>query len=182
MLGEGEQRGRVRRQANRPLGPAGRAGRVESLAWLLWHIARGEDVIVNVVVAGQAQVFDDAWGRRLGIARPDLGTGMTSGEVTELTTRVDVAALREYRDAVGRRTRELVGAFGPGDWEARVAAETVERAAAAGAFGARVELLSKLFPGRPRSSVLSGIALFHSASHMGEAATIRTAGGFGSGI
>jgi hypothetical protein len=30
--------------------------------------------------------------------------------------------------------------------------------------------------------MLSGIALFHSAAHIGEAATVRTAGGFGTGI
>jgi hypothetical protein len=30
--------------------------------------------------------------------------------------------------------------------------------------------------------MLSGIALFHSAGHMGEATTVRAAGGFGTGI
>jgi len=40
----------------------------------------------------------------------------------------------------------------------------------------------KAFPGRPRSAMLSGIALFHSAGHIGEAATVRTAGGFGTGV
>jgi hypothetical protein len=53
---------------------------------------------------------------------------------------------------------------------------------AAGAFGVRTEALSKGFPGRPRSGLLSAIALFHSAGHMGEAATVRSAGGFGTGI
>jgi hypothetical protein len=38
------------------------------------------------------------------------------------------------------------------------------------------------FTGRPRAMVLSGIALFHPAGHLGEAATIRSAGGFGTGI
>ena len=83
---------------------------------------------------------------------------------------------------VGRRTRELVGGFKPQDWEGPVAAEAVERAAAGGAFGARTEQLVKAFPGRPRTAVLSGIALFHSAGHMGEATTVRTAGGFGTGV
>src|SRR6266702_4711640 len=55
-------------------------------------------------------------------------------------------------------------------------AEAIQRAAAGGAFGARTEQLAKAFPGRPRAAVLSGIALFHSAGHMGEAATVRSAG------
>jgi hypothetical protein len=155
---------------------------LNSLAWLMWHIARAEDVVVNVVLGGRAQVFDDGWSVRLGITRGDFGIGMSSAEVTELTRAIDVAALREYRDAVGHRTREVVGAFGPGDWEGQVAAEAVERAAAQGAFGARTEALVKGFPGRPRTALLSGLALFHPAIHMGEAITVRTSGGFGPGI
>ena len=54
--------------------------------------------------------------------------------------------------------------------------------AADGGFGARTDALKKAFPGRPRAAVLSGIGLFHPAGHMGEAATVRAAGGFGTGI
>jgi DinB family protein len=155
---------------------------LNSLAWLLWHIARAEDIVVNTVLTGRSQVCDDGWLGRLGITRRDFGIGMTSAEVTELTRQIDVEALREYRDAVGLRTREVVGGFGPGDWGGQVAAEAVNRAAGEGAFGSRTEMMVKMFPGRPRTMVLSTIALFHSAGHMGEAATVRTAGGFGSGV
>ena len=61
-------------------------------------------------------------------------------------------------------------------------ADAVERAAASGALVESPQDLSKGFPGRPRSGLLSAIALFHSAAHMGEATTVRTAGGFGTGI
>ncbi len=155
---------------------------LNSLAWLMWHIARAEDIIVNTVLAGRSQVFDEARMRQLGITRRDFGIGMTSPEVTELTRQIDLGALREYRDAVGLRTREVVGGFKPQDWEGSVAVEAVERAAAEGAFGVRTAAMVKAFPGRPRTAVLSGIALFHPAGHMGEAATVRTAGGFGTGI
>src|SRR5262244_506170 len=155
---------------------------LNSLAWLLFHIARGEDIFVNRILAGRPQVLDDAWKKRLGVSRPDFGIGMTSPEVTELTRQIDVGALREYRDAVGRRTRDVVGAFKPQDWEGTVAVDAVQRAASEGAFGARTEQIVKAFPGRPRTAMLSGIALFHSAGHLGEAATVRTAGGFGTGV
>ncbi len=155
---------------------------LNSLAWLMWHIARAEDILVNAVLAGQSQVFGDPWMKRLGITRRDFGIGMTTSEVTELTRQIDLGALREYRDAVGLRTREMVGGFKPQDWEGQVTDEAVKRTAAEGAFGARTEMLAKAFPGRPRAAVLSGIALFHSAGHMGEAATVRTAGGFGTGV
>jgi hypothetical protein len=152
---------------------------LNSLAWILWHIARAEDIIVNPVLGGRPQVFDDPWRGRLGIDRRDFGIGMTSAEVTELTRRIDLGALRAYRDAVGQRTREVVAGF---DWDGTISAEALERPAAEGAFGARSEALIKAFTGRSRTMVLSGIALFHASGHLGEAATIRSAGGFGTGI
>jgi hypothetical protein len=155
---------------------------LNSLAWLMWHIARAEDILVNVVLHGRPQVFDDPWTKRLGITRRDFGIGMTSPEVTEVTRQLDLAALREYRDAVGRRTREIVGGFQEQDWQGQVAADALQRAADQGGFGGRAEALIKAFTGRPRAAVLSGIALFHPMAHMGEAATVRTAGGFGTGI
>src|SRR5438094_6272629 len=155
---------------------------LNSIAWLMFHIARAEDIFVNPVLGGRPQVFDDAWLKRLGVTRRDFGIGMTSAEVTELTRQVELGALREYRDAVGKRTREVVSGFRPQDWEGTVAVDAVQRAADQGAFGVRTEQIVKAFPGRPRSAMLSGIALFHSAGHIGEAATVRTAGGFGTGV
>jgi len=155
---------------------------LNSLTWILWHIARAEDILVNAAVAGRAQVWDDSWAKRTGVARRDFGIGMTSAEVTELTRVADLGALREYRDAVGRRTREVVGNFKDSDWGGDVAMPTLQQAAADGAFGSRGEQMVKAFTGRPRTGVLNGIALFHPAAHLGEAVTIRSAGGFGTGI
>lgn len=155
---------------------------LNSLAWLMWHIARAEDIMVNPVLTGAPQVFDDGWLGRLGITRHDFGIGMTSAEVSELTSQIDLPALRNYRDAVGRRTREVVGGFGAVDWEGQVTASALEGAAAQGAFGARAEALVKGFTSRPRVMVLTGIALFHPAMHLGEAMTVRSAGGFGTGV
>jgi hypothetical protein len=155
---------------------------LNSLAWLMFHIARAEDIFLNVILAGRPQVFEDGWAKKLGITRRDFGIGMTSPEVTELTRQVELGPLREYRDGVGRRTREIVGAFKPADWEGTTTTESVQRAADQGAFGARAEMLVKVFSGRPRAAFLSGIALFHPSGHMGEANTVRTAGGFGTGV
>lgn len=155
---------------------------LNSLAWIMWHIARSEDIFVHGVLAGRPQTLDDSWAQRLKTGRRDLGTGMTSAEVTELTRQVDLAALRDYRDVVGRRTRELVATFTDEDWQGQVGPDDLKRAAAQGDLGPRTELLVKAFTGRPRTAVLNGIALFHSAQHIGEAGTVRSAGGFGTGV
>jgi hypothetical protein len=155
---------------------------LNSVAWLMFHIARAEDVFVNTMLAGRTQVFDDGWGKRLGITRRDFGFGMTSTEVNDLTQQVDVVALREYRDAVGHRTREVVSGFKPDDWQGVLETQNVARAVGDGSLGRAAEPIGKNMPGRPRTAVLSTIALLHSAAHMGEAVTVRTAGGFGTGI
>ena len=155
---------------------------LNSVAWLMWHIARAEDLIVGQVLSGRRQVFEDGWAKRLGITRVDFGIGMTTAEVTALTAQIDVGALREYRDAVGRRTRDIVSGFESRDWDGVVTPDNARAAADTGGFGARTDELSKMFPGRPRLSLLNTIALFHSVAHMGEADTVRTAGGFGRGV
>src|SRR4029453_16834021 len=110
---------------------------LNSLAWLMFHIAGAEDIMVNQVLSGRPQLFEDGWAKRLGITRRDFGIGMTSAEVTELTRHIDVGALREYRDAVGRRTRDIVSGFRPQDWDGQVSAEGMQAAADGGRFGAR---------------------------------------------
>src|SRR5262245_20530912 len=88
-----------------------RAAGLNSIVWLLLHMARTEDVAVNLGVAGRPQVLDDDWVRRLTPGRRDTGNGMTSNEVSEFSERVDCAAVVAYRTAVGRRTREVVRAL-----------------------------------------------------------------------
>jgi hypothetical protein len=155
---------------------------LNSLAWLMWHIARAEDIFSNIILSGRDQVVDDGWLARLKISRRDFGIGMTKPEVAELTAKVDVTALRDYRDAVGRRTQEIIRGFGPSDWQGELQAPALEKAAALGCSGAKGELVAKAFTGRPRIGVLGGLLVTHAAMHMGEAQTVRTAGGFGSGI
>src|SRR5262245_18157029 len=89
---------------------------LNSCVWLLWHMARTEDVAVNVVVAGRDQVLDEAWMGRMNVAWRIIGTGMTDDEVADVTGRADVAAVRAYRTGVGLRTREVVQSLRADAW------------------------------------------------------------------
>lgn len=155
---------------------------LNSLIWLLWHMARTEDAAVNPVVAGRPQVLDDDWVRRMNVRWRNIGTGMTDDEVTDLTAGADVAAVRAYRSAVGRRTREVVQTLRPDAWNEVITDGDIERAAKAGAF--RDWVAGQKYPwlGWTRADQLGSSALRHNAAHLGEAVTVRGLAGFGLGV
>ena len=157
---------------------------LNSLVWLLWHMARTEDVAVNLVVAGRSQVLDDAWVSRLNVPWRTIGTGMTDDEVSELTARADVAAVRAYRSAVGLRTREVVKSLRPEAWDEILGIGDTARANTTGAFarGWVDGVGYKAWQDRSRGAQLGSSAIIHNAMHMAEAITVRSQAGFGLGI
>lgn len=150
-----------------------------SLAWLLWHTARVEDVVVNLLVTDGRQVLDEGWLPELKIPRRDIGTGMTDPEVSELSAGVDLKALRAYRVAVGRKTRLVVADLAGAAWDQAVVPADTARAAASGAFGPNAGWVVKFWQGQSRGGRLGSSALTHNALHLGEAVTVRRQAGLG---
>ena len=107
-----------------------------SVGWLLWHMARCEDVVTGAVLSSSGQVLDDGWGLRMHVPRCDIGPGMTSTEVRELSQTIDIDALLEYRVTAGRRTKELVGELGDRSLDEPVTPDNVETLRALETFGA----------------------------------------------
>ncbi|MBI1736590.1 MAG: DinB family protein [Candidatus Rokubacteria bacterium] len=158
--------------------PAGQ----NSLAWLLWHVARAEDVFVHLIFGAGAQVHDETWRTRLGVDRPEFGAGMTPEEVAALTDTIDLAALREYRNAVGRRTRDVLRELPDSAWEGRIEPADMQRAGDAGALGRAAAPLTQFFTGQRRAVLLPSILAIHTSEHIGEALTVRSLGGFSLGV
>ncbi len=148
-----------------------RPHRLNSLAWLFWHIARVEDACVSLVVAGQPQLLDDAWAARLKVdGRGDSGE-MSKAEVGDLSAAIDIGELREYRNEVGRRTRVHVGELWPARWEEPLAEDDIRRAAGCGVMsGDESDLV-----GKPREALLFWWGLNHTIYHLGQAAMVRSA-------
>ncbi len=87
-----------------------------SVAWNIWHLARIEDVTMNLLVAGTPQLFySDGWLDQLGFADVTTGNGMSDERIAQLSAEIDLDALWRYRLAVGRRTREIVQQLRPDD-------------------------------------------------------------------
>ena len=109
-------------------------GYEHSITWTLWHVARIEDITMNVLVAGEAQAFDqEGWEERLGGGIRHSGNAMDVDAVSLLSETVDLTALREYRKAVGRRTQAIVRRLRPEELKSRVDTERLERVRAEGA-------------------------------------------------
>lgn len=147
---------------------------LNSIAWILWHTARTEDVAINVIVAGRRQVFDDGnWAARLKISRRDVGTGMTFDEVSDLSAHVDIPALREYRAAVGRRTRDVAKSSPRQEWDAAPDLSRLSMAVAQGAFGPNAGWVERFWAGKNLAWFFSWVAVGHNFSHLGQARWVK---------
>jgi hypothetical protein len=150
-----------------------------SCAWLMWHVTRAEDLAINTMIAGSDQVLDAGdWLAQLAVPYRSIGTGMSTVEVTDFSRRVDIGALREYRTAVGLRTKEVVGGKDRASWEEPTPPDHLRRAVREGAFTAPAQAFMEAFwSNRPRKWFLwqpTG----HSFYHLGEIACVRSQGGF----
>ncbi|WP_410771979.1 DinB family protein [Fontibacillus sp. BL9] len=94
---------------------------VNSIAWHIYHSTRIEDITLNTLVADRPQIFDELdWSGRMGIRYRDTGNGMNDDELRELSASVHIPSLRDYRNAVGLRTREIVMALAPGELKQKI--------------------------------------------------------------
>ncbi len=71
-----------------------------SVAWVVWHATRCEDVAINTMVQGTPQVLVREFADAAGLGDTRIGTGLGDDEVAAFSAGVDTSALRAYRRAV----------------------------------------------------------------------------------
>jgi len=143
---------------------------VNTIAWLLWHSARIEDVALNRFLTDRPQVLEE-WIGRLAVPRRDVGTGMTDAQVGDLSARIDLQALRGYLGAVTARTLAAVGMLRGSDLEVPVPGDRVKRVVLTeGVVAPGAEWLTEFWAaGRSRAWTLAQTALLHPYGHYYEA-------------
>ena len=150
------------------------SGNLHSIAWLLWHIARTEDITINLLLANADQLlYADHWFERLTVPIRDIGTEMSASDSTGLSARVDIAALRAYRRAVGQRTREIVQKVTARELRQRVEAERIERVKAEGAIVPAAYGVAEYWGRHTKGNLLLIPATRHSFTHLNEAGRVR---------
>ena len=98
----------------------------ETIAWVLWHIARIEDLTMNILVAGCEQVFDDEWKKQLNVSVSDTGNAMSDDDMMELSQEVNIEKLIAYRNTVAKRTRSIVRSLSAEDMRRNVSGQGLE--------------------------------------------------------
>ncbi len=101
------------------------------MCWQFWHTYRIEDLVSNILMADQEQLFDAEWQKRIGANITDTGNALELDEAIAFAKGIHVDALREYMIAVGKNTRQILGkltleqikSMVPEEWVVRILEE-----------------------------------------------------------
>jgi hypothetical protein len=145
-----------------------------SIAWNMWHIARIEDVTMNILVAGVPQLYlDDRWKERLKVEPRDTGNAMPQEDVVELSNQVDLEELRAYRLAVGRRTREIVNRLSVEELRKKVEPSRLQKVMDVGAVVEVAQGLIDYWGNRNIAGLLLMPPTRHNFVHLNEALRLK---------
>ena len=147
---------------------------VNTIVWLIWHMARVEDVPMNRFVAGRPQVLqEEEWLERLNLSRQDIGTGMSDEEVNNFSDRVDIAGLGAYYRAVGERSRLIVSELDPEDLDTVVDITLMKGVLHdEGVMGDGAGWIEQSYQGKTKGWFFRNLGLTHNIFHLGEAVTV----------
>lgn len=99
-----------------------------SMVWHIWHLTRVEDMTMNILVADGPQVLHSGdWQDHMNIRFAHSGNGMGNDDIAELSSRIQIDALRAYRNAVGKQTRSIISSLEPGSFKEKVQDARISR-------------------------------------------------------
>jgi len=150
--------------------------RVNSIAWILWHLTRVEDAGLNRFVMDGSQVlYEGDWMRRMNVPWRHNGGEMTLAGVDDLSLRIDLNALREYSQAVQVRTREIMANIDQVDLEATLQEPYIRKVIVdEGLAYTDPEGFIQNYTGWSKGKCLMTYGLTHPFQHLGEIETIAS--------
>lgn len=145
-----------------------------SIAWILFHLARIEDITMNMLVAGEVQLTEgEDWLERMRAPIMDSGNAKTKEDVIELSQMIDITVLLEYRLTVGRCTHRLVSQLTPAELKMPVDARRLEKVRSRGAVVAAAGQVLEYWSKRTIAGLLLMPATRHCVLHLNEALRIK---------
>lgn len=82
--------------------------RTVPMCWQFWHTYRIEDLVSNILMANQNQIFDEEWQRKIGASITDTGNALELEEAVAFGKTINVEALQEYMITVGKNTCRIL--------------------------------------------------------------------------
>jgi hypothetical protein len=149
-------------------------GGQHSIAWILLHLARIEDITMNLLVAGTPQVFvKDDWAKRLDVHIVHSANKMDTASLAVLSDQIDIPALRAYRLSVGRRTREIVKKLMPEQLHEKVKTSRLQKVMEQGALLPEAIEILNYWSKRTITGLLLMPPTRHNFLHLNEALRIK---------
>ena len=149
-------------------------GGEHSIAWILLHLARIEDTVMNMLVAGTEQLFTrDGWGKKMNVDIAHSANKMTDASVAELSAKINIKALRAYRVAVGKRTRQIVQKLKAEDFKKKVEPGRILKVIEAGAVLPEAMEIINYWSSKTIAGLLLMPPTRHCILHLNEGERIR---------
>ena len=98
---------------------------------------------------------------------------MNQEEVARLSAQVDIEALRAYRIAVGRRTREIINQLKPGEGKQKIEPSRLQQLKDAGAVLDEAEWLIRYWGRLNKAGLLLMPPTRHNFVHLNEAIRLK---------
>jgi len=149
-------------------------GGEHSVVWILLHLARIEDIVINVLIAGTSQLFTcDDWAKKMNVSIIHSANKMDDSDVAELSANIDIKALHDYRVAVARRTREIVKKLQVKDFKQKVDPCRIEKILNEGAVTLEAMEITHYWSKKTIAGLLLMPPTRHCILHLNEAMRIK---------
>lgn len=145
-----------------------------SIAALLHHLTRHQDLAVHAVVRGVDALWS-AHAEGLGLADRSPSAGLSESEDRSLTAALDLDALDAYVRAVHSATASWLADIDAADLGAALdtVPPTADRMEAVGVLAAEVPWLHAMWGGKTAGWLLQWPGIGHGHAHVGEITSIR---------
>lgn len=145
-----------------------------SIAWILFHLARCEDITMNLLVAGTPQLFiRDNWQKKLKINIIHTANSLDDAGVATFSAQIDIRQLQAYRQSVGRRTRAIVKKLKPEELKQKAEASRLQKIMDEGALLPEAIDIFNYWSKRTIAGLLLMPPTRHNFLHLNEALRIK---------
>jgi len=129
---------------------------------------------MNLLVAGTPEIlYREDWLTRMNASVQHSGNEMSAEDIAAFSQQVDLPALRAYRVAVGRRTREIVTTLTPADLPKKVDPARLAHVMEQGALLEAASGIRDYWGGRTMAGLLLMPASRHILVHLNEVLALK---------